>query len=390
MIINYDFELNHHTKIVFGAGKVAATGDVVKEYGGKAIIVSDSGIRRAGIVDKVKSSLEAAGISYAVYDNVMPNPRDVHCAEAAAIAKKFGADVIIGVGGGSAMDTAKAVNVLMTQGGTCAEHAVTRKFHNPLLPVICIPTTSGTGSEVTFEAVITAQELGRKVSISDGARLAPKVAIMDPELTISVPRLITASTGMDSLTHALEAYTCKYAQPISDGLARYAMEKIAGSIEKATNDGNDLQARTDMMIGSLMAGMAFTNSFLGAVHSFSERLGGFYDIPHGIANAIFLPYVTEFNMSADWEKHAIVAKCLGIDTNGLTDEEAAKKGVERLFELNRILGIPKFSELEKVNPNDFEAIAELCETHPCGFKANPRMITRKDYIDILNIAYNDK
>ena len=388
MIINYDFELNHHTKIIFGAGKVIVAGDVAKEFGTKAIVVSDSGIKKAGIVDKVKTSLEAAGVLYVVYDDVMPNPRDTHCAEAAEIAREFGADVIFGVGGGSAMDTAKAVNVLTTQGGTCAEHAVMRKFHNPLLPVICIPTTSGTGSEVTFEAVITAHELSRKVSISDGSKLAPKVAIMDPELTMSVPPLITASTGMDALTHALEAYTCKYAQPISDGLARYAMEKIAGSIEAATKYGNDLRARTDMMMGSLMAGMAFTNSFLGAVHSFSERLGGFYDIPHGIANAIFLPYVTEFNMSADWEKHAIVAKCLGIDTYGLTDEEAAKKGVARLFEMNEMLGIPKFSKLEKVNPNDFEAIAELCETHPCGFKANPRTITKQDYIDIFNKAYS--
>lgn len=388
MIINYDFELNHHTRIVFGAGKVAVAGDIAKEYGTKAIIVSDSGIKKAGIVDKVGASLEAAGVLYFVYDNVMPNPRDVHCAEAVEIAKKFKADVILGVGGGSAMDTAKAVNVLMTQGGTCAEHAVTRKFYNPLLPVICIPTTSGTGSEVTFEAVITAQELGRKVSISDGSKLAPEVAIMDPELTVSVPSLITASTGMDALTHALEAFTCKYSQPITDGLAIYAMEKISGSIEAAVKNGKDLQARSDMMIGSLMAGMAFTNSFLGAVHSFSERLGGFYDIPHGIANAIFLPYVTEFNMSADWEKHAIVAKCLGIDTYGLSDEEAAKKGVARLFEMNDILGIPKFRELERIKPKDFEAIAELCETHPCGFKANPRAIAKQDYIDIFRRAYN--
>jgi len=388
MIINYDFALDHSTKIRFAPGMVAKTGEMAKSFGNKAFVVCDSGVVKAGIIDKVKSSLEEAGVEYLIYDKVLPNPRDTHCAEAAGIAAKFSADVILGVGGGSAMDSAKAVNVLVTQGGTCAEHAVKRKFNNPLLPVICIPTTSGTGSEVTFEAVITAQELGRKVSISDGSKLAPKIAIMDPELTLTVPPLITASTGMDALTHAIEAYTCKYAQPISDGLARYAIEKIAGSIETATKDGNNLQARIDMMVGSLMAGMAFTNSFLGAVHSFSERLGGFYDIPHGIANAIFLPYVTEYNMSADWEKHAVVAKCLGIETCGLTDEEAARRGVARLFELNDILGIPKFSEIQKVDPSDFDAIADLCVTHPCGFKANPRSIEKQDYIDIFNMAYN--
>ena len=167
-----------------------------------------------------------------------------------------------------------------------------------------MPTTSGTGSEVTFEAVITATDLGRKVSMSDGNKLAPKAAVMDPALTLTVPPLVTASTGMDALTHAIEAYTCKFAQPISDALAIYAIKRIAGSIETATNEGDSLWARRDMMLGSLMAGIAFTNSYLGAVHSFSERLGGFYDIPHGIANAIFLPFVTEFNISADYEKHA--------------------------------------------------------------------------------------
>lgn len=387
MIINNNFELNHFTRICFGPGIISQLGIEVKSYGNKAIIICDSGVVQAGIVDKVQDSLESEHIDFVIYDKVMPNPRDTHCAEAACLAREAGVDVILGVGGGSAMDTAKAVNVLLTQGGTCAEHSVTRKFYNPLLPVICVPTTSGTGSEVTFEAVITAVELGRKVSISDGAKLAPQLALMDPELTLSVPPLITASTGMDALTHAIEAYTCKFAQPISDGLARYAIEKISGSIERATSDGGNISARIDMMVGSVMAGMAFTNSFLGAVHSFSERLGGFYDIPHGIANAIFLPYVTEFNMSADWEKHAIVAKCLGIRTCDLTEKQASIKGVSKLYELNHVLGIPKFSQLNKVNPDDFDKIAELCLTHPCGFKANPREIGKEDYLEILHRAY---
>ena len=141
------------------------------------------------------------------------------------------------------------------------------------------------------------------------------------------------------------------------------------------------------MLGSIMAGIAFTNSYLGAVHSFSERLGGFYDIPHGIANAIFLPFVTEFNISADYEKHAAVAAAMGIDTYGMDDREASEALVKKLFEMNEALGIPKFSELEMVNPKDFPEIAHLCETHPCGFKANPRDITYEDYMDIFNKAY---
>jgi len=357
------------------------------KYGTRALIISDKGIQKAGIVDLVKASLEASDIPYAVYDDVLPNPRDTNCEQAALLGKEFDADVILGVGGGSAMDTAKAVNVLITNGGDCESHAVSRKFDKPLLPVICIPTTSGTGSEVTFEAVITATKLGRKVSISDGAKLAPALAIMDPNLTTSVPPLVTASTGMDALTHAVEAYTCLYAQPISDALAIYAMQKIGRSIVTATKEGSNISAREDMMLGSLMAGMAFANSFLGAVHAFSERLGGFYDIPHGIANSIFLPFVTEFNLSADYEKHAIVAKCLGVDTVGLTDEEASKEGVKKLFELNETLQMPKFKELKVVNPKDFPKIAELCNTHVCGYKANPREITTQDYVDLFHLAY---
>lgn len=387
MIINEVFEFSHPTKIIFGAGKIKNLGEVTKEYGSRALVITDKGVVNAGILSKAEESLKEEGVEYEVFSDVFPNPRDTGCDVAANLGMTCDAQVIIGIGGGSAMDTAKAVAVLITQGGTCAEHAVTRKFHAPLLPIICIPTTSGTGSEVTFEAVITATELGRKVSISDGSKLAPTIALMDPELTTTVPSIVTASTGMDALTHAIEAYTCKYAQPISDGLSYYAIQQIAKNIVEATKNGNNMAARTGMMIGSLMAGMAFTNSFLGAVHAFSERLGGFYDIPHGIANAIFLPYVTEYNMSADWEKHANVARALGIDGNGFGDKELAEKGVAELFRLNHILGIPRFGELEVVNPKDFEELSELCDTHPCGAKANPRPIGKKEYKEIFNRAY---
>lgn len=387
MIINYDFGFLHNTEVIFGENKIECLPEKVGEYGKRAIVISDKGISKTGIVQRITEALERNNIETKVYDNVVANPRDTSCQEAADMAGEFGAEVIVGVGGGSAMDTAKAVNVLMTHGGTCSHWAEVRKFDKPLLPLICVPTTSGTGSEVTFEAVITATDLGRKVSMSDGNKLAPKAAVMDPALTLTVPPLVTASTGMDALTHAIEAYTCKFAQPISDALAIYAIKKIAGSIETATNEGDSLWARRDMMLGSLMAGIAFTNSYLGAVHSFSERLGGFYDIPHGIANAIFLPFVTEFNISADYEKHAAVAAAMGIDTYGMDDREASEALVKKLFEMNEALGIPKFSELEMVNPKDFPEIAHLCETHPCGFKANPRDITYEDYMDIFNKAY---
>ena len=387
MIKSNDFQMNHITEIRFGSGISDSIGNEVKKYGSKVLVISDVGLRGLGIVETITGSLERAKLDHILYDDVLPNPRDSACHEAANKGRDSDVDVVVAVGGGSAMDTAKAVSVLMSNGGTCTKWAEIRKFEKSLVPVICVPTTSGTGSEVTFEAVINSTELGRKVSISDGNKMAPKLAIMDPKLTLSVPPLVTASTGMDALTHAIEAYTCLYSQPISDGLALYAMKKISASIIEATQDGNNLKAREDMMVGSLMAGMAFTNSFLGAVHAFSERLGGFYDIPHGIANAIFLPFVTEYNVSANYGKHAVVAECLGVETYGLNDIEASKAGVRKLFELNRILGIPKFKDLEKVSSEDFDELSELCMTHPCGAKANPRKIETEDYKRILKKAY---
>jgi alcohol dehydrogenase len=385
-MLNKSFSFLHHTEIRYGSGIFNEIGKVVKENGQRALIVCDAGIKKAGIIERLEKSLTESDIDYIIYDSVMPNPRDTGCEEAAVLGKEFNVDVIIGIGGGSAMDTAKAANVLLTNGGTCKEWATLGYFNKDVLPLICIPTTSGTGSEVTFEAVITISEISTKMSVLDGARLAPKIAIMDPELTLSVPPIITASTGMDALTHALEAYTCSYANPITDGLALYAMEQIASSIVKATKDGSNLEARESMMIGSLMAGIAFTNSFLGAVHSLSERIGGFYDTPHGIANSIFLPFVTEFNLSSNYAKHAKVTQCLGIDISNMSLEEASLQGVKKIFELNDILGIPKFKDVKGVNPSDFVKIAESCVTHMCT-EGNPKLIEKEDYLSILNKAY---
>ena len=387
MIVNDTFNFNHATQICFGPSIVEKTGEEVKKYGDRVLIVCDGGVKRAGIIEKVTKSLEKNGIAYVIYDNVMPNPRDTGCIEAAELGKTFDANVLIGIGGGSAMDTAKAANVLMTNGGNLQEWSVIRKLNHDVLPLICVPTTSGTGSEVTFEAVITNTKTHKKISISDGARMAPKTAIMDPELTLTVPPMVTASTGMDALTHALEAYTCNYSHPVSDGLALYAMERISQSIEIAVKDGSNLKARLDMMAGSLMAGIAFTNSYVASVHSIAEIIGGYYDTPHGVANSIFLPIVTEYNMVADPEKHAIVARCLGIDIKDMNDIEASKKGVEKIYEMNEVLGIPKFKDVKGVNPEDFEYIARDCVKHNCT-KANARDIGYEGYLMLLKKAYD--
>lgn len=388
MIINYNFDFLHHTKIRFGAGECANVGEEVLALGKRPMIVCDRMIRETGLVAKVEDALKKAGIEYSVFDGVQPNPTDILVEGAAEYAKSEGVDVLIGIGGGGPMDVAKAVAALMTNGRTCAHWAEpdVSLEHDPI-PVICIPTTSGTGSEVTYEAVITNTRTKVKMSFSDGVRMAPRVALVDPSLTLSVPPLVTASTGMDALTHAIEAYTCTWSKPITDALALYAIDRIVGSIEEATRNGGNETARRDMMLGSLMAGVAFTNSFLGAVHSLSETIGGVYGTPHGIANAIFLPYVTEFNMAADYEKHAILAQHLGIDTLGLSDQEAAEKGVAKLYEMNRILGIPKLRDCKGVDPKDFDDLADRCMVHICQ-PANAMPITKQDFLELLEKAYN--
>ena len=389
MSTNKIFEFNHHTRICFGAGMVKETGAEVSAFGKRALVVSDKGIENTGIVEKVLESLSESGVEFCHFNDVTPNPREAGVEAAAELGREFNADVVVGIGGGSAMDTAKAANVLISNGEDCEywKWEANNSFYRDPLPTICVPTTSGTGSEITYEAVITSAANHVKISLSDGPVLQPKVAIMDPELTITVPPLVTASTGMDALTHALEAYTCTYSTPICDALAMYAMRAISGSIVEATKNGTNIEARTDMMLGSLMGGMAFANSFLGAVHSLSERIGGFYDTPHGIANSIFLPWVTQYNISADYAKHAVVAECLGIDRYGLTDKEASEKAVEKLFAMNKELGIPTFKEVKNVNPADFDMIADSCVTHACT-EANPRDIDKAGFIKILQDAYD--
>lgn len=388
MIINHSFTFTAPTKLRFGIGEVQNIGEEVREYGTKPMIVTDKMLRATGLVEKVEKALTDAGIDYVMYDGVIPNPLDTLVEDAVALAKKEGVDVLIGVGGGGPMDTAKATAVVLANGKTCnywldPEIALE---HDPL-PMIAIPTTAGTGSEVTGEAVITNTVTGNKDILFDGSKLCPKAALLDPTLTISAPPLITASTGMDALTHAIEAYTCKESTPITDALALYAITLIAGSIVEATKNGSNEEARRDMMLGSLMAGMAFGNSFLACVHSLSETIGSLYGTAHGIGNAIFLPYVTEFNISGDYEKHAIVAKCLGVDTTGLTDKEASEKGAAKLFEMVEELNIPKFRDCQGIDPANFDKIADLCMEHLCQ-PANPKEINKQDFLDILERAYN--
>lgn len=380
--MNFEFLLP--TKILVKKGIRHETGELLaKENYKKILIITDKGIKNAGLLDDISESISSSGLEYEEFSDVKPNPRNDDCDNAAEQFRKKNIDAILAVGGGSVMDTAKALSILLTHEGKIVDFEGSFTIQNETLPVICIPTTAGTGSEVTFFSVITDTKRKYKLSILDH-KLGPKLALLDAELTASLPGHIAASTGMDALTHAIEAYTCRLASPITDGLALHAIKLISKNIVSAVHERNET-ARENMLVGSLLAGIAFGNSDIGSVHCISEAIGGLYDTPHGVANSIFLPYVFKHNISADEDRHAEVGYALGADSN-LSKKDAANKASEILFELSDKVNIPRFHELDNVDPKDFPLIAENSKKN-ISDPSNAREMSVEDYLSLLQEAY---
>ncbi len=374
------------TVVQMGVGSAAGLLDVVGSLGGSRLtVVTDRGVQGAGIVDRVLAPLIAAGIPVDIDDTAQPNPKDVDCEASAARATAFGADLIVGIGGGSPLDAAKTVAMLMINGGAARDWGFTRPFDADPLPLIAIPTTAGTGSEVTTVAVVTDTARKFKMTLGD-PRMAPAVALVDPDLTMSVPPATTAATGMDALTHAIEAYTCRVSNPVSDALALRAMRMTAANVEAAVRDGSDRAAREAMLTASTLAGMAFGNADVAAVHCISEAIGGLYDTPHGVANSVFLPIVFAHNIEADPARHADVAECLGVIREGRRDEHIAQAGAERLTELSCAVGIPRLRDLPHIDPVDFPRLAAASLING-STPSNARELTEADYLHLLERAY---
>lgn len=382
----WDFQFHLPTRIEFGNGKVQELASRVRELGGeKVLLVTDQGIVKSGILQKVTDILKNGSIDFVVYDQVKPNPRDVDCMDAYRLAKEAGVDLLIGLGGGSSMDTAKAVGTLLTHCGEIKDWYGLNALERPISPLICIPTTAGTGSEITFFSVVTDTQTKLKMNILD-IRVAPKIALLDPELTVTLPPHVTASTGMDALTHAIEAYTCTISEPITDALALYAIDLIVQYLPTAVQEGSNIEARKNMLAASLIAGIAFGNSDVGGVHCMAEALGGLYDTPHGVANSMLLPYVFEYNIPADVEKHAVVAQRLGASRDGKSALETALEGVELLKKLAETVQIPKMKDLGNVNPTDFSYLAEAA-TQNVSAPSNPRKASKEDYLQLFQKAF---
>ncbi len=337
MALQTHFDFRSPTRIVHGPGSRAQLADFLSEE--KPLVVTDKGLVRAGVVDSVLDVLTRAGIDFVLYDGALPNPpaRCVHAGE--RLYKKAQCTAIVAVGGGSPMDVAKMIGVVVGHGGRIERYLGADKVPGAIPPLYCLATTYGTGSEVTPFAVLTNPKTQNKDPVISW-HIAPLVGILDPELCAALPLSVGGPTGMDALTHAIESYTNLLANPITEALALQAIGLIGANLRLACANDHEIRATENMLIASMLAGMAFSQTRLGNVHAMSHPAGAQYGIHHGLANAILLPYVMEFNLPARLEKFAQIAEALGADTSGMDLREAAQAAVDAVWELNGDLRIP--------------------------------------------------
>ena len=383
------FSFHTPTRIEYGEGGLGKLLQEVEGFGSKRpLVVTDKGVIKAGILEKIERQLNEGGFKFEVYSEVQPNPSDTLVEEAAELAKKLEVDLIIGVGGGSSMDTAKTMAMLIANGGRVHEYFGLGKVKKEALPVITVPTTAGTGSEVTIWAVLTDTRGRARTKVSLGSALmSPRVALVDPLLTVSLPPAITAGTGMDALTHAIEAYTATISQPITDSLCLYAIELIGESLVPAVMDGENIKARDHMMLGSLLAGIGISNSDVGVAHFLSEAIGGLYNVPHGVATAVFLPYGIDHNLMACPDKYIDIARAMGEDVEGLSKVEAARRSINAAANISKIVGIPSLKEIG-VRKQDFDKICEIASRN-VSINSNARRMTFEGFKKILEDAWKE-
>lgn len=373
---------------IMGAGGLADAGREIKALGfKKALIVTDAPLHREIKATKVLTDmLDDIGVAYAVYDGVEPNPTTAQVDAGTALLKQEGCDFIISFGGGSPHDAAKAIGILATHGGNIRDYEGINKMTQPMLPLVAINTTSGTASEMTRFAIITDEKRHVKMAIVDW-RTTPTLSVDDSDLMEGMPPALTAATGMDALTHAIEAYVSTAATPVTDSAALHAIKLVAGFLPRAVKDGHDREAREMMTYAEFLAGMAFNSASLGYVHAMAHQLGGFYDLPHGVCNAILLPHVEAFNAEAVPARFVEIAEAMGVDTRGLGQEEAAEAALAAIRKLSSEVGIPEsLAAFDVVKPEDFPTLADNAMKDACGV-TNPRQPTKDEVIALYQAAY---
>jgi alcohol dehydrogenase class IV len=386
MVDFFDFHLR--PRVLYKAGLVAEAGHELAHLGARrALIITDEGVVRAGLLDLVRAGLAGSVEIAGVFSEVPSNSSVTVVERGAAYAQQCGADLIVAVGGGSPIDTAKAIRILLAEGGRLHDYQGYNLLTRPLVPMVAIPTTAGTGSEVTTWAVIRDEQAHLKLSFSS-IYLAPDLAILDPELTRTLPPPLTAATGMDALVHAIEAFVGTNANPISDSLALQAIDMISNNLRDATYSGDDMDARGPMLVASCIAGIAFSSGggSLGIVHAIAHAIGGAFDVHHGIANSIILPYGMQFNSVAVPNRFARIARAMGVNSGGRPEEDVIADGIDAVRLLAADCDLP--SRLRDVGlPQDaLPTIAEAALGDAAIF-TNPRPATYEDILDVIRAAW---
>lgn len=385
MLINRLFRYEIPTVIEFGIGAIKTLPEHVKSLGGtKVLLVADPGVVAAGVAERVAHTLVSASIPHVLFSEIESDPAIESIEQGTQLAKEEGCDLVVGVGGGSSLDTAKAIGLMLKNPGHIRDYVGINKVPAPGAPVIAVPTTAGTGSEVTIWSVLSDKKKKEKVSVGSPFN-CPRLALCDPELTVSLPPHVTSATGMDALTHALESYVNKATQPISEALAVQAMKMIAKSLRLAVVQGENLQARYDMLLASLIAALAFNSTRLGLAHALALPLGAHFRIPHGTVNAILLPEVMQFNLIGNLEKFAEIAAIFGENVASLSSREAAERSVTAIRRLKNDIGIVQTLADYGVREEHLDFIAE--EAMLSGnVPVNPRKPSLEDLKNICRAA----
>jgi alcohol dehydrogenase len=367
----------------FGQNAALKVGDEAANLGAKKVlIVTDSFLASSGVLDPVKKALADKGLSYAIYSKVDSEPTVEHVEEGLAQFKGEGANLIVAVGGGSPIDVAKAISFMATNPGVIQDYMGIDKIKVNAIPLIAAPTTAGTGSEATATTIIADVKNGVKMLIIS-SRIMPKAALVDPLLTLGMPKGLTAATGLDALTHAIEAYASKKAQPITDLLALSAIELICDNLPVAYNDPKNVEARSNALLGALEAGMAFSNSSVALVHGMSRPVGAIFHVAHGVSNAALLAKVMEFSLEGNYARYATIAKTMGLPDLG-DDKKTAESGAKKVAEIVKALEVPGLAALGVTKDKLDPVVSKMADDAlASGSPANnPKIATKEEIIGL--------
>jgi len=370
---------------LMGAGCLKDAADSIQSQGfKKGLIVTDKILNQIGVVKQVQDLLTERDVATVVFDGTQPNPTITNVNDGLALLKENECDFVISLGGGSPHDCAKGIALVASNGGKIGDYEGVDQSAKPMLPLVSINTTAGTASEMTRFCIITDEERHIKMAIVD-KHTTPLMSVNDPELMLAKPASLTAATGMDALTHAIEAYVSIAATPITDAVAIKAIELIQAHLRTAVKNGENLEAREQMAYAQFMAGMAFNNASLGYVHAMAHQLGGFYDLPHGVCNAILLPHVQRYNAQVCPERLRDVAKAMGVDVEGMSAEQGAAAAIDAIVELAKDVGIPSGIKELGAKLEDIPTLADNALKDACGF-TNPKQATHEEISKIFEEA----